>query len=92
MAARSRIRWAVVPTVGLLAATFTGCGEDIPYTKMEMYEAQLHCENSAYGAGDALAGRERDPDAEMECLRDELPELSDDQLNRLDHLIEEQSN
>lgn len=56
--------------------------DELPYTASEMRNAQGSCEMyvGLGGGGD---------DEELDCLREDLPELSDDQLRRLDHLIEQ---
>lgn len=68
-----------------LALALAGCGgDDLPYTVEEMEDAQYRCQ--VHILAEAMSGRTVE---EVDCLRPMLPELSDDQLNRLDHLIEQ---
>lgn len=53
--------------------------DDLPYSAEKMEDAQLECSVAA-----GMQGID-----EMQCLRDELPKLSDDQLRRLNSLIDE---
>lgn len=71
---------AALCVIALVAWLLTR-GSDLPYTAHQMRSAQGDCstEHSVFGTN------------ELKCLRDALPELSDDQLNRLDHLIEQAS-
>lgn len=79
---------AIIIACGLVVAVIAGVvvwflvsnNDEFPYTVDEMNDAQIECQAQKMAFGTE----------ELECLRDELPELSDDELRRLDHVIEEQ--
>lgn len=71
-------------TVAAAAAALVllaGCGKSpTPYSSSELRDAKSKCENAnAIGGVDIL-----------QCLRERLPKMSDDQLNRLDYYIDQQ--
>lgn len=72
---------AVVVLSGLAVLAGCGSGDDLPYDANRMHTVQYDC---------AYRSVVRGSDAgEMQCLRDGLPKLSDEQLERLDSLIDE---
>jgi len=89
-----RLRAMVAGT--LLALAMAGCGEEgFPYTAKEMTDAEIECD--AEFVGDVLEGTRRPSVAEdgtryadnTECLREKLPELSDEQIENIWDTIEQ---
>lgn len=78
--------------LGLVAVVLLGTsacgGHGLPYSASEMKAAQKVCDDAFVSTSvlPAMEGEVVDFD-QVGCLRDQLPKLSDDQLERIDSLI-----
>jgi hypothetical protein len=83
------MRQSVVVILAVAALTLTGCsdGDEFPYTSQQMTNADIKCDGEMLDG--TLVGAAPRPgsdawsEAHVDCLRDRLPELSNQQITHL---------